>query len=376
VVGAVYKDTCSLSLDPDPIQVINPLQVKEVSINDMGGGILKVSARGTFLAQGFSVMSGPNVIPPTTFDGTGIEFFANAATLLMDDNLKLVDENGKSTLLGMKPPVNDPSCSIVSESVHAVPRPDGNSLVEAKILTGMRYKEEVDKAPNPLFLIGTQVYGLHETPFLEPPSSACSGQGADLGVDCTFHFLAPTDTLRAAQNFKIRDLAWTQLRASGKIEFDPSFTSLALLATNPPAKEDNSAPTNTNPKPSAGNHVAAGTGSSAHGSTAGASNSTASETKLATVAMPPIYTLAGNDLFAKLASSDHWNCDTKSDPKNPKEKEKVNCLDVYQGLSRFILLKDENFQVTSKTTAVISFTPAPDNPALTPMPTIQIDENN
>jgi hypothetical protein len=361
VAGAVYKDSCSITRDPDPIQVINPLEVKQVAIDDMGGGILKVSAHGKFLAQGFSVMSGPNLITPTTFDGKEIEFFANAATLLMADDLKVVDENGKSTLLGVKAVVegeDDDSCNLVEAKMRAIPRPDGNSLVEANISTGSRYIKTIDKAPSPLFLIGSQVYGLHETPFLESPSDACQ-QPYQQVVTCTFHFLAGTDALHAAQNFKVRDLAWSRPGKFGKIDFDPSFTSLTLLATNPPTPQDNSAPSSSASGTSQGNPAV-----TAHG-TLSNTNSKSTETKPPTLSPPPIYTLTGNDLLANLASSGHWNCTATH----------ANCLDVYQGLSRFALT-NENFQVASKTTAVITFTPASDNPMLTPTPTLQIDENN
>jgi hypothetical protein len=346
VVGAVYKGSCSIIRDTDPIQVINPLEVKKVAIDDMGSGVLKVTANGEFLSQGFSVMNGPAFISPTTFDGSRIEFFANATNLLMDDDLQLMDETGKTTPLALRPVLDDSddpnACSIAGASFGATPRPDGNSRVEAKVTTGTRYRLQ-DKPPVPLFLIGTQVYGLHETPFLEPPSEACHDTVKDQqkGITCIYHFLASTDILRAAQNFTVRDLTWTQFKKSGTIQFDPSFTSLTLLATNQPPPPDNTAPDSK----------------SAKSKPTPAAKATP---KAATPALPPVYTLTGNDLYA-LKDLKPLNC----------APGKSNCLDTYQGLSRFELT-DQNFQVTSKTTAVVTFTPAGDNLALTPTPLISL----
>jgi hypothetical protein len=308
----------------------------------MGGGILKVTAKGDFLAQGFSVLSGPNTVGPTTFDGNSIQFFGNASSLLMTDDLKLIAEDGKLTTIGIMPvPADDAAdCSISSATFHATPRPDGNSIVEAKVISGDRYYLKQDKPPAPLILIGTAVYGLHETPFLEPPLTACDETAKDQrkGITCTYHFLASTDVLRAAQSFTVRDLAWTQFKKGGTVHFDPSFTSLVLLAANQAAPADNAAPDSKPAKPKGGSASA----------------------KPAAPALPPVYTLSGNDLYA-LKALKPINC----------APGKSGCLDIYEGLSHFNLT-DQNFQVTSKTTAVITFTPAGENPVLTPTPAISL----
>jgi hypothetical protein len=426
VVGAVYKGSCSIIRETDPIQVINPIEVKKVAVNDMGGGTLKVTANGEFLSQSFSVMSGPNVISPTTFDGSRIEFFANAANLLITDDLRLVDESGKTIPLALSPVLGSDSddqnsCGIAKASLEATPRPDGNSWVEAKVATGKRYKKTADEQPAPLFLIGTQVYGLHETPFLESPSQACEDGGADPpgGITCTYHFLASTDLLRAAQSYTVRDLSWTTFKYSDKIRFAPAFTSLALLATNQPPPTDNSAPTAPEkpnlkcavPKPPPGKPVASEpsqTQASAQGKTqtsavtsgqaraprsvprqppqsttsaegqpekpaptpncTGPKKITAAPPKTAAPALPPVYTVTGTD-FENLQSPKNWNCHVSDSDKSNSDKPDSDCLEVYEGLSKFTLTPD-NFQVTSRTTAVITFAPAPDNSVMTPTPVI------
>ena len=317
VVGAVYSGSCSFVQDTDPIQVVSPLKVHTVSVDDMGSGVLKISARGTFFSQGFSVMSGPNTVSPTTFDGLNIQFFANASNLLLTDDLKLVAEDGEITPLGVKPVRRfDKGCGISSATLHAVPRPDGNSWVEATITSGPSFDLERDNAPHPLFLIGTQVYGLHETPFIEKAKRECKARLWNSGIRCKYHFLASTDTLRSAETYTIRDLSWANFKKTGTIEFEPSFNGLATLASTSPAGSDDSS-----------NSTTSGGGSA-----------------------PSIYTLSGTDLL-KLRSPSHWNCTGHE------------CLEVFQGLSR-LTLTDEIFQVPSRTTAVITLGPRTPSPVI------------
>jgi hypothetical protein len=234
VVGAVYKGSCSILNDPNPITVISPLRVHRTTVDDVGSGILKVRAQGNFFASGFSVLSGPNTIAPATFDGRSIQFFANARDLLLTDDLKVVGEDGRTELLSMDS--RFPSlCRVDSAMLSALPRPDGNSLVEVKFSTGSRYDPATDGDPHPLVLIGSQVYGLHETPFIfDKPDDGCT-HVANLGVNCKYHFIAPTDALRAGETFLLRDLAWREFGKKGTIDFDPAFSSLSILGTKLPA---------------------------------------------------------------------------------------------------------------------------------------------
>jgi hypothetical protein len=333
VVGAVYSGSCSVYQDTDPIVVDSPISVSQVYVDDMGGGILKVSAKGKFFQQGFSVMSGPNLIGPAPLDGQHIQFFANAENLLLMDDLKLLAENGQTTSLGIDS-TRGKSCGIQTASMNAVPRPDGTSLVEAQLTTGAAYDLTTDKAPQPLFLIGSQVYGLHETPFLEPPRKACRpvrdgrARGLD-GISCTYHFVAPTSSLRSAETFKVRDLSWTEFRKSGTVEFDPAFSGLTNLVTAKAADLNNPlAPPKTPP---------AKTKQDAKGSGDDSANQP-----------PPIYTLSGTDLH-KIR---HWNCG------NP------GCIEMYAGFDRYPL-NSSNFKAFGKTTAAISFQPKAATPYCT-----------
>lgn len=309
VVGAVYKASCTVSDNLSPITVISPLKVHQVYVDDMGGGVLKISAEGTFLSSAFSVYSGPNVIAPTTFDGTRIQFFGNASSLLMADDLKLVGEDGRTTALGMGFLGSAAECGILPiPTVTAIPRPDGNSLVEAKFSVGERYSLELDKQPHPLILIGSQVYGLHETPFVSDGDPCVLEASSPPRLTCTYHFLAPTDSLRAAQTFIIRDLAWQDFKRSGTIELGPSFTALALLGTKP--ADDTKCPPEKPTKCPA--------------------------------TQPPLYTVTGLQ-FEKLRfgdESDEQKCKTEG------------CLKLFRGSKEFKLTAD-NFKVLSNTEAVL-----------------------
>ena len=235
VLGAVYKGSCSIVEDPTPITVVSPLRIHKTTVDDVGGGVLKMRAEGEFLASGFSVLSGPNTIAPTTFDGHSIQFFANARDLLLADDLKLVSEDGKAEFLGMRAQFPG-TCRLTGAALKAVPRPDGNSLVEVSFKTGARYSINPDGEPYPLVLIGSQVYGLHETPLLrDGPDEGCrpASAGAPPGLTCKYHFIAPTDALRTSETFSLRDLRWVNFGQKGGIDFDPAFAALATLGTKP-----------------------------------------------------------------------------------------------------------------------------------------------
>jgi len=311
VVGAVYESGCSITEDTDPISVQSPLTVKRVYVDDMGGGIVKVKADGGFYASGFTAMSGPTTLSPTTFDGSSIQFFANAESLLVTDDMKLAGEDGVTTELGVKPN-RGKSCGIESASMTATPRPDGNAWVEVKVTRRDDYDVGKDGPLHPLILVGTQVYGLHETPFFENANAACSPEN---GGDCTYHFLASTSVLRSAETYTFRDLSWIGLKASGKVDFAPSFNGLTALAST--------------------------------------SSTSGSDSGKGTDAIPQDYILGGTD-FGKLVEPEpKWHC--INEPR---------CFEVLHGLSP-VILDGTHFRVTSPTTAVLRIDPQTPQPEIT-----------
>jgi hypothetical protein len=92
-------------------------------------------------------------------------------------------------------------------------------------------------------LIGAQIYGLRESPFINDPASRCVDATATTPTQCHFEFLAQTTSLRNSQTFFVRDLAWDEMQVMGQIAFLPSFTAAKLLAT-PAAPVITKQPTN------------------------------------------------------------------------------------------------------------------------------------
>src|ERR1035437_9032897 len=92
VFGPVYRDSCVWTRAQDSISILSPLRVHDVSWEDVGNGILKVRAEGKFFASGMMVMSAGTNIPPTTFDGRTIQFFAPAHDLLQNGDMQLLGE--------------------------------------------------------------------------------------------------------------------------------------------------------------------------------------------------------------------------------------------------------------------------------------------
>jgi hypothetical protein len=312
VVGAVYKGSCSVSEDPNPITVLSPLRVLETKVADMGSGILKIGANGTFFSSGFVALTGQNTISPTIFDGRSIQLFGNATNFLTADDLELVGEDGRKANLGMQSRLGPVACGLSVASLTATPRSDGNSFVDLEFTSGSGFSLQLDKAPHPLVLIGSQVFGLHETPFLSA-GDACTPIAAG-GINCKYRFVAPTDALRAAQTFTVRDLAWKDFKKSGSIEFDPILTTL----------------TSSGAKATSENAVCPATGA----------------VKIPDCAPPALYSVSGYQLdkirydSAKNSGNGNWNCQS------------AGCLEAFQGMDRFTLT-DDNFRVLSKTSAIL-----------------------
>lgn len=259
VVGPVYRDSCVWTRAQDSISILSPLRVHNVTWEDVGNGILKVRADGKFFASGMTVMSAGTNISPSTFDGRSIQFFAPAHDLLQNGKILLLGENGRTTTLST--PIRDSAldrCGIDDASMKAVPFPDGNSRVELKISYKPAYESDraMDGAIHPLVLIANDVYGLQSKPFQDSVEETCSD------LSCTYHFLAPTDSLRSAQTALVRDIAWDSLQKVIPIQIGPAFSSLATLtplledSATPPARNpaQNQAP---RPPPVPGNHAPA-----------------------------------------------------------------------------------------------------------------------
>ena len=238
VVGAVFKDSCNVFPVTDGITLQNPLKVHDVSITDMGAGVLKVHADGEFFSASISAVSGATAVPVLTGDGSNIDVFINAAQLMQAGYINLVQEDGRQVPLAINAkdfPHFSCDCGIKVSSVDATPLPDGTSRVHLEITYGATYDtaEDKDGFPHPLVLIGGQVYGVQGSPFVQAPEVIewCPKKGGS--IVCTIDFVAGTDALRAAQTFTVRDLRWKGFESSGTIQFEPAFSAIKSLAPPP-----------------------------------------------------------------------------------------------------------------------------------------------
>jgi hypothetical protein len=132
-------------------------------------------------------------------------------------------------------------CGIDGAELLALPGTDGNSRMHLTLTMGPQFgikSASADAAtvllerPQPLLLIGTQVYGLRETPFFSKDGDTSSGTACPKPkpgqpMACDYWFLAPTTDVRNAQRFIVRDLIWSDVRFTGKVRFLPSFSALA-----------------------------------------------------------------------------------------------------------------------------------------------------
>jgi hypothetical protein len=246
VVGAMYRDSCTLTEQPaGGVDVLSQAMVRDMSVSDLGGGQLKLSATGSFYSSSISVLSAQNTLAISFFDGATLEAFGNAHDLMVGGDLKIVGQNGQNSSFGIatnQDADKDQSCGLSQVTARAVPRPDGNSKVYIDLTLGPRYSISAgDLEPNPLVLIGGQVYGLRETPFVNVPADRCvdatpaTSATPATPARCQYQFLAPTTSLRNGQTFLVRDLAWDQMQMMGHLEFLPSFTAAKALALQAPS---------------------------------------------------------------------------------------------------------------------------------------------
>jgi hypothetical protein len=249
VVGAVFSRTCSWTDDSNGVVLISRPAVHTVDWVDLGGGQLKLTGQGRFYSSGVTIVAGTNAYAPVGFDGTKIQFVAKAADLMGAEELALVGQNGQSGVFGnaVAPAApgkfeSNEGCGIPHASMSALPTPDGNSRMQLTLEVGERFAMaspaasagDDDGPLHPLVMIGSQVYGLRETPFSDATQCSTtnpqvSQQGLVLfpqSTTCTYNFVAPTTDVRNAQMFLVRDVAWNTMKSRGPIHFLPSFSGL------------------------------------------------------------------------------------------------------------------------------------------------------
>lgn len=238
VVGTVYKRTCSWTEEQGGIVLLNRPEIRDVHVADLGGGNVKIAAHGDFFSSGVHIVAGVTSYLPSFFDGSDVKFVGKASDFVGADEIDLIGANGQSWPFAI--PINganENDCGISQAKLVAMPNADGNSRMRLTLTMGPKFGvrsksrapgDPVRDDPNPMVLIGSQVYGLRETPFFKYPSSspsACEIKGGD--DVCTYRFLAPTTDIRNAQRFTVSDIAWSNVRSTGKIAFLPSLSAMA-----------------------------------------------------------------------------------------------------------------------------------------------------
>jgi len=234
VVGATYSSSCTREKDLSGIVFANQPRIRDVELSDLGAGQVKLTAKGDFYSSSLSIRAGSVNLAPTFFDGTKIELIGSAHDLFEAGDLSIIGPNGQPHAFGVPVfPAKADACRLVSAEATAIPRPDGNSHVDFIVNIGGGYDPDPrkDGSLKPFIMIGNQIYGLKETPFLE---SGCAG------AVCKFAFLAPTTALRNAQSFIVKDLAWQHMEITGRVKFAPSYTSMTLLNPVKPEPADKS----------------------------------------------------------------------------------------------------------------------------------------
>ena len=227
VVGPVFHSSCTVTSIKDPVIIQNPLQVHDVAWDDVGGGVIKIRAHGNFFSPGIAMQSGRNIYSPVTFDGQELQFFAPAKDLINNGEISLVGGNARSASLTI-PAQNSSACRLKTTSLWAIPQADGTARMRLMLEPGEKFKTELPRT-RPLVAIGTEIYGLKEKPFL-------SGRACDKNADfiCVYHAAANVESLRAAGNYYVRELAWSNTNVSGPIRFAPFLASLKKYSEDAP----------------------------------------------------------------------------------------------------------------------------------------------
>lgn len=236
LAGWVYPESCHWKRLNDPVSVTNPVVIKDVQVTDEGLGLLRFHATGDLLSSTGQVRSGGLNLAPQYFDGYSLEYFGPAKDILSNGDLQLLDEamHGQSLVVPTKAGL---SCRIKNPTLSAIPMADGNSWLQLDYdRPDYNPDPKADGPQHPLLLIGTDVYGLRDKALQGldlqqkpvPLDLACAR--AANNTHCTFTFVAPTDSVRSARNFSVRDPAWDSYGENAPIAMDPAFAKLEALA--------------------------------------------------------------------------------------------------------------------------------------------------
>jgi len=235
VAGPVFERSCTWRLLRDAAAADNPIKVKDVRVEDLGDGTLRIAALGDFTDPALTIRYGakhivPDVVPS---DGRRLEFYQPAKDLIQAPEIDLVSEASQPTRLET-PLRKGISCSLKSAKIAALPLPDSTSIVTLHAEYGKDWMPSNEGSrqgfPQPLVLIGNDVYGLRGNPY---QSMQCGRNPDDNSLDCDYQFRAQTSSLRTSGVFTAANLGWPNSRVRGAIAFAPAFTVVKAMATVP-----------------------------------------------------------------------------------------------------------------------------------------------
>ena len=231
VAGPVFANSCTWKLLEDAVAASSPVKVKSVRVEDIGDGTLKVAAMGDLTDPALTVRYGNKHITPDVppSDGFRLEFYQPAKDLIQPTEINIVSESDVLTPLE-NPVLKGRSCSLRSASMTALSLPDSTSIATLHTEFGSEWMQSRVGKPLPLLLIGSDVYGLHSSPYLND-GGACTRRASDNALVCDYQFHAQTSALRAAGVFTVKNLGWPHSRLQAPISFAPTFSSIKAMTT-------------------------------------------------------------------------------------------------------------------------------------------------
>ena len=238
VVGRVYKDSCSWKYfgPAKPLQYASA--VAYLKTDDLGGGNLRVTASGYFTDPNLQVRMGNANRQPDfiAHDLGSFEFFTTANTFVSSPNFESISEGGSPVpLVTVATPGQ--SCALDADTVdaEATPYSDGTATVSVHL----NYDRDRDLTNElPLVLFGSDVYGLHDHPFLLPfPDETIDPQHRVL------RFAVKMDALTADPAVTVKDVNWAEAPITKRIRIGPTFTALQPLSSSVPGGTGDASPT-------------------------------------------------------------------------------------------------------------------------------------
>jgi hypothetical protein len=229
VVGEVYRNSCTWRevsnfslLNSDPT-------VTDTSSVDLGGGNVRILARGQFSDPALQLRFGGNLRTPdvVTQDTQHLDIVVPSTWIFSAPAIGLIGTSGNETPLQIKLASGETDkCQVSVAKAYATPFPDGTSLITIDLEYGEDRK--TSEIPDPMVAVNNVVYGLHDHPYVyvESKTTDVAGQKHTREIQ----FRVSTDAINSSPVVAVRDFGWTAATQTGTMGIDPTFVSMQLLA--------------------------------------------------------------------------------------------------------------------------------------------------